>query len=115
MATAGGSSDEEEPERLQCKIILLGDGAVGKTSIAMRLQVRTNSQLLSRIIISCDSQEDHFATQYKQTIGLDFFMKRLELPGHRAPFLSRDSHTESLNRAGFPPQLLISVVICAVA
>lgn len=62
MATVD-SSDEEGPEQLQCKIILIGDGAVGKTSVATRLQ------------------EDHFATAYKQTIGLDFFMKRIELPG----------------------------------
>ena len=25
--------------------------------------------------------KDHFATSYKQTIGLDFFMKRVVLPG----------------------------------
>ena len=60
-------SSDEEPEQLQCKIILLGDGAVGKTSIALRFT------------------EDHFATQYKQTIGLDFFMKRLVLPGTCPP------------------------------
>jgi GTPase SAR1 family protein len=56
-------SSEEEPEQLQCKCILLGDGAVGKTSVALRFT------------------EDYFAAQYKQTIGLDFFMKRLVLPG----------------------------------
>ena len=56
-------SSDEEPEQLQCKLILLGEGAVGKTSIALRFT------------------EDHFATQYKQTIGLDFFMKRIVLPG----------------------------------
>ena len=44
-------------------MILLGDGATGKTSIAMRFT------------------EDHFAQQYKQTIGLDFFNKTLVLPG----------------------------------
>jgi Ras-related protein Rab-28 len=44
-------------------VIILGDGAVGKTSIAMRF---TN---------------DHFSQVYKQTIGLDFFIKRLVLPG----------------------------------
>ena len=54
---------EEEPEHLQYKVILLGDGATGKTSIAMRFT------------------DDHFAQQYKQTIGLDFFIKRLVLPG----------------------------------
>lgn len=30
------SSDDDEPESLQYKVILLGDGTVGKTSIAMR-------------------------------------------------------------------------------
>ena len=54
---------DDEPEQLQYKVILLGDGAVGKTSIALRFT------------------EDHFAKAYKQTIGLDFFIKRLTLPG----------------------------------
>ncbi|KAJ1483152.1 ras-related protein rab-28-like protein, partial [Baffinella frigidus] len=58
-----GDSDSDEEEMLQYKIILLGDGTVGKTSIAMRF---TN---------------DEFGQQYKQTIGLDFMLKRLELPG----------------------------------
>ena len=59
------SSDEEddEPENLQYKIVVLGNGTVGKTSLVMRL---------------C---EDHFARSYKQTIGVDFFVKRIELPG----------------------------------
>jgi Ras-related protein Rab-28 len=56
-------SDDEEPQAMQYKVILLGDGAVGKTSIAMRFS------------------QDHFAQSYKQTIGVDFFMKRLGLPG----------------------------------
>mmetsp|Transcript_100219 Transcript_100219/g.283770 ORF Transcript_100219/g.283770 Transcript_100219/m.283770 type:complete len:234 (+) Transcript_100219:139-840(+) len=59
----GNEDDEDEPEYLQYKIILLGDGAVGKTSLATRF---------------C---EDHFAKHYKQTIGLDFFVKRVVLPG----------------------------------
>lgn len=44
------------------KVIILGDGAVGKTSIAMRFT------------------DDYFAKSYKQTIGLDFFIKQLQLP-----------------------------------
>ena len=58
------SDSEDEVDQHQFKVILLGDGAVGKTSIAMRF---------------CNN---HFAQQYKQTIGLDFFMKRLVLPGN---------------------------------
>mmetsp|Transcript_32651 Transcript_32651/g.76909 ORF Transcript_32651/g.76909 Transcript_32651/m.76909 type:complete len:228 (-) Transcript_32651:430-1113(-) len=57
-------SDSDEDESLQYKIILLGDGTVGKTSIAMRF---TN---------------DEFGHQYKQTIGCDFLLKQLELPGN---------------------------------
>jgi GTPase SAR1 family protein len=56
-------SDDEELEQLQYKIVILGDGAVGKTSIISRF---------------CDEQ---FAKQYKQTIGVDFFIKRIILPG----------------------------------
>ena len=58
-------SDEsdDEPENLQYKVVVLGNGTVGKTSIIMRF---------------C---EDYFAKSYKQTIGVDFFVKRLELPG----------------------------------
>ncbi len=55
-----------EPENFQFKVILLGDGTVGKTSIAMRFT------------------EDNFSTGYKQTIGLDFFIKRIILPGFKA-------------------------------
>lgn len=56
-----GSSDEE-PQSVQYKVILLGDGAVGKTSIAMQFA------------------QNHFAQSYKQTIGVDFFIKRITLP-----------------------------------
>lgn len=45
------------------KVILLGDGTVGKTSIATRFA------------------QDNFSQAYKQTIGLDFFVKRIVLPG----------------------------------
>jgi len=54
---------DDEIEQLQYKIVILGDGAVGKTSITNRFV------------------DDHFARQYKQTIGVDFFIKRVVLPG----------------------------------
>ena len=56
-------SSDGEPENLQYKVVVLGNGTVGKTSVIMRF---------------C---EDYFARQYKQTIGVDFFVKRLEMPG----------------------------------
>eukprot|EP01147_Barroeca_monosierra_P008574 gene8574-10277_t len=44
------------------KIVVLGDGSTGKTSIVSRY---------------C---QDTFASAYNQTIGLDFFLKRIDLP-----------------------------------
>jgi len=61
MAMDSGSDDEAE--QLVYKVIIMGDGAVGKTSIINRF---------------C---QDGFAQSYKQTIGLDFFCKKLILPG----------------------------------
>lgn len=53
--------------RARAQVILLGNGAVGKTSVATRFT------------------KDLFAKQYKQTIGLDFFLRRIVLPGPCAP------------------------------
>jgi Ras-related protein Rab-28 len=46
----------------QFKVIILGDGAVGKSSICTRFANETFSQT------------------YKQTIGVDFFIKKINLP-----------------------------------
>ena len=66
MSATGDSKteemDEDEVQMLQYKVILLGDGAVGKTSIAMRFG------------------KDEFQQTYKQTVGVDFHMRRLDLP-----------------------------------
>jgi len=56
-------SDDEPIVRHQFKVVLLGDGAVGKTSLASRFA------------------NDSFAMTYKQTVGVDFFLKHIELPG----------------------------------
>lgn len=58
------SDSEEESQDHQLKIVLLGDGASGKTSLAMRFA------------------QEAFGKQYKQTLGLDFFLKRITLPGN---------------------------------
>jgi len=57
-------NDEAEVQQFQFKVILLGDGAVGKTSVSIRFA------------------EDQFSQQYKQTVGVDFFTKRIELHAH---------------------------------
>ena len=60
-------SDSEEDggknKNRQLKIVLLGDGTTGKTSIDTRFS------------------QNHFGKTYQQTIGLDFFMKRIVLRG----------------------------------
>lgn len=58
------SSDEEEVNERQLKITLIGDGTAGKTSLCVRLS------------------QENFEKQYKQTMGLDFFLKRYSLPGN---------------------------------
>ena len=61
-AAGKDDDDEDEVEVVQFKVILIGDGAVGKTSIAMRFS------------------QDAFAQTYKQTVGVDFFIRRLSFP-----------------------------------
>ncbi|XP_028919521.1 ras-related protein Rab-28 isoform X1 [Ornithorhynchus anatinus] len=58
------SDSEEEGQDRQMKIAVLGDGASGKTSLAIRFA------------------QEAFGKQYKQTVGLDFFLKRITLPGN---------------------------------
>ncbi|KAJ1454339.1 P-loop containing nucleoside triphosphate hydrolase protein [Pelagophyceae sp. CCMP2097] len=47
----------------QCKVVLIGDGSVGKSSIIARFTA------------------DGFRQRYSQTIGVDFFEKRISLRG----------------------------------
>ncbi|KAJ3587191.1 hypothetical protein NHX12_010789 [Muraenolepis orangiensis] len=56
------SDSEEESQERQLKFVVIGDGASGKTSLATRFA------------------QEAFGKQYKQTIGLDFFLKRITLP-----------------------------------
>jgi Ras-related protein Rab-28 len=56
------NDDNDDIQSFQFKCILLGDGTVGKTSIC------------------CRFAEDSFTQQYKQTVGVDFFIRRIELP-----------------------------------
>ncbi|KAK0148251.1 Ras-related protein Rab-28 [Merluccius polli] len=58
------SDSEEESQDRQLKLVVIGDGASGKTSLATRFA------------------QEAFGKQYKQTIGLDFFLKRITLPGN---------------------------------
>lgn len=58
----GEEEEEDAPTFVQYKVIVLGDGAVGKTSLVQRFT------------------KDNFQQSYKQTIGLDFFARRISLP-----------------------------------
>ncbi|XP_067374909.1 ras-related protein Rab-28 isoform X3 [Channa argus] len=58
------SDSEDDSQDKQLKIVVIGDGACGKTSLATRFA------------------QEAFGKQYKQTIGLDFFLKRISLPGN---------------------------------
>jgi GTPase SAR1 family protein len=61
------SDEEDEDDARQFKVIVLGDGAVGKTSMLQRFAF------------------DAFGKSYKQTIGCDFFSKKVELPSADKP------------------------------
>ncbi|KAG9389623.1 Ras-related protein Rab-28 [Carpediemonas membranifera] len=62
MHLAMDSDSDEDVGLQQFKVIILGDGSVGKTSVAQRFT------------------GDNFAQAYKQTIGLDFYAKQMALP-----------------------------------
>lgn len=64
VAVMGDSDDESSPSDQQLKVVLLGNGTTGKTSIVTRFS------------------QNHFGRTYQQTIGLDFFMKRITIPGN---------------------------------
>jgi small GTP-binding protein len=59
------SSDASEEGTLQFKVVVLGNGAVGKTSLIRHF---------------CESG---FSKSYKQTIGLDFYSRKVHLPHHQ--------------------------------
>lgn len=55
------SDSEDESPNKYLKIVLVGDGASGKTSLSTKFA------------------QEHFGKQYRQTVGVDFFLKRIVL------------------------------------
>ncbi|CAF3236256.1 unnamed protein product [Rotaria socialis] len=55
------SDSEEEANEKQIKIVILGDGSSGKTSISERFS------------------KDSFHRDYNQTLGIDYYLKRINL------------------------------------
>ena len=58
-------SEEEEAVERQFKVVLLGDPQSGKSSISARYATES------------------FTKQYKPTVGVEFYLKRIVLPGPR--------------------------------
>lgn len=73
------SDDEASEKDRLLKVVLLGDGTAGKTSIATRFS------------------QNHFGKTYQQTVGLDFFLKRITLPGEQS---AAYAHTNYIERHG---------------
>ena len=75
--------DEEEELSYQYKVILLGDGAVGKTSIATRFA------------------SNAFSQNYKQTVGVDFFIKRINLEKRKHTYMLTYIHICILSSSAY--------------
>lgn len=60
-------------DELKVKVILLGNGAVGKTSIANRYT------------------HDKFSSTYKPSLGVDFMVKRVEIEGMKIKLMVFDT------------------------
>ena len=83
--------DQEATQQLQYKVIVLGDGAVGKTSLCKRF---TEDSFARRCVPASKRASLHShihqssaslpCCSYKQTIGVDFFLKLIQLPGDRS-------------------------------
>ncbi|EGB06190.1 hypothetical protein AURANDRAFT_7004, partial [Aureococcus anophagefferens] len=81
----------------QCKIVLIGDGSVGKSSLIARFRT------------------EGFAPHYAQTIGVDFFEKRLELRGSQAVKLQIwDIGGQSIHSKMLPKYLYKAAVVLIV-
>jgi len=76
-----------------CKLILLGNGSVGKTSLIARFT------------------QDGFAKTYKQTVGCDFFEKTLEIQGKQVKLAVWDIGGQSLASANLPNYIMKSNVV----
>ena len=81
----------------QCKIVLIGDGSVGKSSLIARFRT------------------EGFAPRYHQTVGVDFFEKRLQLRGAQGVRLQIwDIGGQSISSQMLPKYLYRSQVVLIV-
>ena len=59
------------------KVVVIGDGSSGKTSIVNRYA------------------QESFGKQYRQTVGLDWYSKRVDLPGGRSALGTMEKYTKT--------------------
>ncbi|XP_067139631.1 ras-related protein Rab-28-like [Centruroides vittatus] len=57
------ASEQKSSSEKQYKFVIVGDGGTGKTSLTTKFT------------------QEQFEKQYHQTVGIDFFLKRISLPG----------------------------------
>lgn len=78
-----GESEDEEPTEQILKLVIVGDGTTGKTSICTRFAQKNFNKKYSQVKFQrwlvCSNSEF-------QTIGVDFFSRRILLP-HNVPVL----------------------------
>ncbi len=79
------SDSEDEAKEICLKFVLVGDGSTGKVIWkAERRALETHFEdfiIFSKTSIITRYSQDQFKKQYNQTLGIDFFMKRIVLPG----------------------------------
>ena len=81
----------------QCKIVLIGDGSVGKSSLIARFRT------------------EGFAPRYHQTLGVDFFEKKLQLRGAQGVRLQIwDIGGQSISSRMLPKYMYRSQVVLIV-
>lgn len=79
------SDSEEEIVEKQLKIAFVGESSVGKVRTKKKLNLWQTyfiySTILQTSIIRRFCHDDEFSRQYNQTVGADFYIKRINFPG----------------------------------
>ena len=71
------SDDEESAEQI-LKLVVVGDGTVGKSSLCTRFAQKNFNKKYAQVCVICEFCFN--CGKYFQTIGVDFFSRRILLP-----------------------------------